>query len=105
MGIKARRGAGTIASGWVSVVDSSCVDSTLHLPQLGHDLDDEAKLFLCNFLLAVTLCMSFERRAFAYADAGTGLLVLQTLSGCVSGCLFFFRKRIKSGLFRKKSKQ
>ena len=60
------------------------------------------RLALCNLLLLAGLCLAVEHRAYAYADAGTGLLVLQSIGAMVSGVMFFLRKQIKAGLFKKK---
>ena len=62
----------------------------------------KTRLYLCNCLLVASIFLAVEPRAHAYADAGTGLLVLQSLGAFVSGCLFFVRKQIKAGLFKKK---
>jgi hypothetical protein len=51
---------------------------------------------------AVTIAMFFslsvalERRAYAYVDPGSGLLMLQAAGTVVTGVLFTLRRRIKS---------
>ena len=59
-------------------------------------------------ILLTLLCLLFanfalERPAYAYIDPGTGLLLLQNISGLAAGVLFFFRRRIKA-LFGRSSK-
>ncbi len=43
-----------------------------------------------------------ERRAYAYTDPGSTLLVFQSLSAIFSGGLFYFRKRLKSLIVKSK---
>ena len=49
-----------------------------------------------SFALFVFLGLSMERRAYAYTDPASTLLVFQSLSAIFSGGLFYFRKRLKS---------
>jgi hypothetical protein len=42
------------------------------------------------------LSVSLERRAYAYIDPGSGLLMLQAAGTVLTGVLFTLRKRIKS---------
>ncbi len=58
------------------------------------------KYFAVICALAFTLSVAFERRAYAYVDPGSGLLLLQSLSAMVTGALFYLRKRIKALIFR-----
>ncbi len=48
------------------------------------------------------LSMTLEQRAYAYADPGSGLLLFQSLSAMLTGGLFYFRRRLKSLIFRSK---
>ena len=59
------------------------------------------RIFLYNLLLFAALSLASEHRAYAYADAGTGLLVLQSLGAMFSGLLFFLRKQIKASFLKK----
>lgn len=48
------------------------------------------------------LCLGLERRAYAYVDPGSGLLMLQAAGTVLTGVLFTLRKRIKSLITRNK---
>jgi hypothetical protein len=50
-----------------------------------------------------SLGLAFERRAYAYVDPGSGLLMLQAVGTVVTGVLFTLRRRIKSLFTRNKS--
>ena len=54
--------------------------------------------------VAMLLCLSIslERRAYAYIDPGSGLLMLQAAGTVLTGILFTLRKRIKSLFTRSK---
>jgi hypothetical protein len=52
-----------------------------------------------------SLGLAFERRAYAYVDPGSGLLMLQAAGTVVTGVLFTLRKRIKSLFSRNKSSE
>ncbi|MCU1226821.1 MAG: hypothetical protein JWQ42_4914 [Edaphobacter sp.] len=58
------------------------------------------KYLVLTVMLIVALGLTFERRAYAYVDPGSGLLIFQGISAVVSGALLYFRRRIK-GLFVK----
>jgi hypothetical protein len=49
------------------------------------------------------LSVSLERRAYAYIDPGSGLLMLQAAGTVLTGVLFTLRKRIKSLFTRSKA--
>lgn len=51
-------------------------------------------LLLAAFLLAT------EPRAYAYVDPGTSLLMFQSISAMITGALFYFRRRLRSLIFR-----
>ena len=55
----------------------------------------------CALLFMV--CLTVERRAYAYVDPGSSLLLYQTISAVVTAGLFYVRKRLKSLLTRSKS--
>jgi len=61
--------------------------------------------------LAVTVAMIFclslslERRAMAYVDPGSGLLILQGVGTVLTGVLFTLRRRIKALFTRSKPEQ
>jgi hypothetical protein len=57
--------------------------------------------FCLTLLTCTCLLLATERRALAYVDPGTGLLVLQSLASVVAAVGYFFRRRIL-GLFTKK---
>ena len=48
------------------------------------------------------LGLGLERRAYAYVDPGSGLLMLQAAGTVFTGVLFTLRKRIKSLITRNK---
>lgn len=52
------------------------------------------------FFIGLTFC--FERRAYAYVDPGSSLLIFQSISAVVTGTVFYFRRRIKA-LFTRSS--
>jgi hypothetical protein len=58
--------------------------------------------------IAVTIAMLFclsvslERRAYAYVDPGSGLLILQGIGTVLTGVLFTLRRRIKALFTRSK---
>ena len=60
------------------------------------------KYFAVTLALLVCLGLSMERRAYAYTDPGSTLLVFQSLSAIFSGGLFYFRKRLKSLIVKTK---
>ncbi len=61
------------------------------------------KYLAATALLMLALSFTFERRAYAYIDPGSGLLIFQGISAVVSGTLFYFRRRLKA-LFGKSPK-
>lgn len=61
-------------------------------------------LTIMNTALFFALGASLERRAYAYVDPGTGLLLFQSAGAAVSGVLFYFRRRLKR-LFRLSSSE
>lgn len=60
------------------------------------------KYLAATIALFVFLGLSMERRAYAYTDPGSTLLIFQSLSAVFSGGLFYFRKRLKSLIVRSK---
>ena len=54
--------------------------------------------------VAMLFCLAsaLERRAYAYVDPGSGLLMLQAAGTVFTGVLFTLRKRIKSLMTRNK---
>lgn len=54
------------------------------------------KYLTVTVLLMIALGFTFERRAYAYVDPGSGLLIFQGISAVVSGTLLYFRRRLKS---------
>ena len=48
-------------------------------------------VFICLCLLVAT-----ERKAWAYVDAGSGLLALQSAASVAAACGYFLRRRIRS---------
>ncbi len=54
------------------------------------------KYLVVTTLLIVSLGFTFERRAYAYIDPGSGLLIFQSVSAVVSATLFYFRRRLKA---------
>ena len=60
------------------------------------------KYLAVTIALFVFLGLSMERRAYAYTDPGSTLLIFQSLSAVFSGGLFYFRKRLKSLIVKSK---
>jgi hypothetical protein len=60
------------------------------------------KYLAVTFAMLVFLGLSMERRAYAYTDPGSTLLIFQSLSAVFSGGLFYFRKRLKSLIVKSK---
>lgn len=60
------------------------------------------KYIAVSLALLVFLGLSMERRAYAYTDPGSTLLIFQSLSAVFSGGLFYFRKRLKSLIVKSK---
>ncbi len=54
------------------------------------------KYLSVTLLLIIALGVTFERRAYAYIDPGSGLLIFQSIGAIVSGTLFYFRRRLKA---------
>jgi hypothetical protein len=57
---------------------------------------------LVTFAMLFCVCLSFERKAYAYIDPGSGLLMLQAAGTIVAGALFTVRRRIKALFTRSK---
>jgi hypothetical protein len=53
--------------------------------------------FLCLLGIFVCLLLGTERRAYAYVDPGSGLLIFQGISSTFLGALYFFRRKLKFG--------
>jgi hypothetical protein len=54
------------------------------------------KYLAITLMLLIALSFTFERRAHAYVDPGSGLLIFQGISATFSGVLFYFRRRLKN---------
>lgn len=63
------------------------------------------KYFAVSTALVVALGIFFERPAHAYVDAGSSLLVFQSISAMCTGILFYSRRRIKALFLRSARKQ
>ncbi len=50
-----------------------------------------------------SLSLGLERRAYAYVDPGSGLLMLQAAGTILTGVLFTLRRRIKILITRKQA--
>jgi len=61
------------------------------------------RYFVVTCALVLSIGLTFERRAYAYVDPGSSLLVFQSLSAIFTGGLFYFRKRLKSLIRRSKN--
>ena len=55
-------------------------------------------------VMFLIVAFSFERRAYAYTDPGSGLLALQYLLSLAAGGLFYFRRSLAK-LFRLRSRE
>jgi hypothetical protein len=58
--------------------------------------------FFVTVAMLCCLCLSLERRAYAYVDPGSGLLMLQAAGTVLTGVLFTLRRRIKALFTRSK---
>lgn len=58
------------------------------------------KYLVVTALLLIALGFTFESKAYAYIDPGSGLLIFQGISAVVSGVLLYFRRRLKSLFMR-----
>jgi hypothetical protein len=56
--------------------------------------------FFVTIAMLCCLCLSLERKAYAYIDPGSGLLMLQAAGTVLTGVLFTLRKRLKALIFR-----
>jgi hypothetical protein len=76
--------------------------SALHLPCSKKPILTGGTMRLKLSYLVVTVAMLFclslslERRAYAYVDPGSGLLILQGVGTVLTGVLFTLRRRIKA---------
>ena len=50
------------------------------------------------FFLSLLCCSTHA--AYAYVDPGSGLLVYQSVTACISGLLFYFRRRLRQSFLR-----
>ena len=57
---------------------------------------------LVTLLLLCSLLCCFTGTAYAYVDPGSGLLVYQSVTACLTGLLFYFRRRIRKTLLRER---
>lgn len=67
-------------------------------------MSHKLKYLVVTVVLIVALSFTFERRAYAYVDPGSGLLIFQSISAVVSGTLFYFRRRIRGFFARTQPK-
>ena len=55
---------------------------------------------LVAFFLTVALCLSAflmcEKRAYAYVDPGSGLLIFQVAGALITGSVLWFRRRLRN---------
>lgn len=51
-------------------------------------------------LLFVALGCTFEPKAYAYIDPGSGLLLFQGISAAITGTLIYFRRKLKAIFIR-----
>jgi hypothetical protein len=58
--------------------------------------------FFVTVAMLCCLSLSLERRAYAYIDPGSGLLMLQAAGTVLTGVLFTLRRRIKALFTRSK---
>jgi hypothetical protein len=55
-------------------------------------------------LLVIGVVSSCEKQALAYADPGSGLLVVQAIAAVLTSAGYYLRRRIKNILVRKTGK-
>jgi hypothetical protein len=65
----------------------------------------KATYILVTLAMFFCLSLSLERRAYAYVDPGSGLLILQGVGTILTGVLFTLRRRIKALFTRSSSKE
>ena len=58
--------------------------------------------FSLTLAMFFTVALSFEQRAHAYVDPGSGLLILQGVGTVLTGVLFTLRRRIRALFTRSK---
>ncbi len=58
--------------------------------------------YIVTVAMLFSLSLALERKAFAYIDPGSGLLMLQAAGTVLTGVLFTLRRRIKSLFTRNK---
>lgn len=63
------------------------------------------KYWSVTLLFLLTLGLALERRAYAYTDPGSALLLFQSMGAVASGALFYFRRRLKRLFSREAPKQ
>ena len=63
------------------------------------------KYWSVTLLFLLTLGLASERRAYAYTDPGSALLLFQSIGAVISGALFYFRRRLKRLFSREASKE
>jgi hypothetical protein len=56
-------------------------------------------LFVLAIAQFITLAIAFQKPAYAYADPGSGLLLLQIAGSMAAGALFIVRSKLRK-LFR-----
>jgi hypothetical protein len=56
-----------------------------------------------TFAFFLCLCVTLEKRAYAYVDPGSSLVLYQGVSSVFMGILYYFRKRLKSLVRRNKA--
>ena len=60
------------------------------------------RLWSCVWVLlfASAMLIAFERRALAYVDPGSGLMIVQTVGALATGAMIWFRRHIKALFLR-----
>lgn len=58
-----------------------------------------------TLLFILSLGLALERRAYAYTDPGSCLLLFQSLGAVASGALFYFRRSLKRIFTRSEPKK
>ena len=61
------------------------------------------RLYAVTLLFSLSLLCCFTHTAYGYVDPGSGLLVYQSVTACITGLLFYFRRRIRQTFLRERA--
>lgn len=61
------------------------------------------RYYLVSLLFFSSILCCFTHPAYAYVDPGSGLLVYQSVTACITGVIFYFRRRIRQAFQRQRT--